>query len=120
VALGGPDNKVTVIWNPGLDGSNLRRRSLKSLDDGQGSVVLVNCGVEKLTFFDKVGMADNLDGYTPAYALKRAANGYIFQAFPNPSQIHVVRNGQMSLLETSDKRPPSVDAKRKIKKFVST
>jgi hypothetical protein len=111
----------TVILSPGLDGSNLRSLFTKGLDDGQGSVVLVNCGVERLTCFDKVGMADYLDAYLPAYTLlKRAANGFIFHAFPSPWQLHVVRNGQMGLLETSDKRPAFVDAERKIKNAPST
>lgn len=44
--------RLTVILNPGVDGSNLR--ALKGLDDKQGPLVLVNCGLDRLTIFDKV------------------------------------------------------------------
>lgn len=116
VGLNGPGGKrLTVILNPGIDVSNLR--SLKGLDDSRGNVLLLNCGVERMTFFDKVGMGDYLDGFKPAYSLKRAATGFIFRAYPSNWQLHVVQNGKMSLIHSMDKRPTFMEAEKKIKAF---
>lgn len=116
VGLNGPGGKrLTVILNPGIDVSNLR--SLKALDDTRGNVVLLNCGVERMTFFDKVGLGDYLDGFKPAYSLKRAATGFIFRAYPSAWQLHVVQNGKMSLIDSTDKRPSFMEAEKKIKAF---
>ena len=100
--------------NPGLDSSNFR--DLKSLDDGKLPIVLLNCNLERLSFLDKLGAADYLNGFQPAYYMKRASNGFLFRAYPREWELYTILQGkQMDLLESRQARYSFLEAEKKIK-----
>lgn len=79
---GVPAPSVSVLLNPSLDASNLK--GLKEFDDGSSPLILVNCALEKLTFLDKLGGLGKLvDGFRPAYVLKKVNNGWLMKSSPS-------------------------------------
>lgn len=58
----------TVLINAGVDGSTLRQVS--KLDNGSDIIVLLNCSLERLSYFSKLGMGHYLDSFQVAYSLK--------------------------------------------------
>ena len=71
---------VTLLGNSEIGNSALR--DLKELDDGRGRVVLFNVQLDRLSFFDKIGMPP-VDDVEPAYLLRRVgASGFVSREFP--------------------------------------
>ena len=71
---------VTLLGNSEIGCSALRE--LDRLDDGRGLLVLFNMQLDRLSFFDKVGMKP-LDDVEPAYLLRRVGAGaFVSRDFP--------------------------------------
>jgi hypothetical protein len=106
--------RLTVIINPGIDGTNLR--SLRDLDDGRGPVILVNCGLDRLSWLDKMGVGDYLDSFCEVYSLRRAGTGFVFRRFSGEWQLFVARGGEaLEMIESRPRKPSFVEAERRIK-----
>lgn len=60
-------------------------------------------------------MANYFDSFTPAYVLKRAANGYMLRTYPSEWSLFAVLGTSVKLVETSGVRPSYVEAEKKIK-----
>lgn len=72
------DGPHVAIANSEIDASALRK--LGTLDDG-GRVLIFNCNLGRLSFFDKMGMP-SLDDVEPAYLLRRQGAGFVSRQFP--------------------------------------
>ena len=71
---------VTLLGNSEIGCSALR--DLPSLDDGRGNVLLFNLPLDRLSFFDKIGMPD-LQDVVPAYLLRRVGtNALLSREYP--------------------------------------
>ena len=72
---------VTLLGNSEIGASALR--DLSGLDDGRGHLVLFNMQLDRLSFFDKIGMPP-IDDVEPAYLLRRVnAGGFVSREFPS-------------------------------------
>jgi len=77
-----PCAAINVILNPSLDLTNLKDVQ-KQFDDGKSPVVLWNCGVERMGFFDKMSMGGGtyIESYVPIYVLKNVGgNGFLYKS----------------------------------------
>eukprot|EP00966_Prymnesium_polylepis_P241854 5592924-Prymnesium_polylepis.1 len=71
---------VTAVGNSEVGCSALRE--LPRLDSGRGAVLLFNLPLDRLSFFDKIGMSP-LDDVEPAYQLRHAGRGaFIYREYP--------------------------------------
>ena len=95
---------VTVLGNSEIGCSALRE--LPSLDDGRGNVLLFNLPLDRLSFFDKIGMPD-LDDVVPAYLLRRVGtNALLSREYPAEYSAWGLQNdGSQPLLLTSQPEP---------------
>lgn len=71
---------VTLLANSEIGFSALRE--LKELDDGRGTLLLFNIPLDRLSFFDKLGVP-SLDDVEAAYQLRRGgAGGFVSREYP--------------------------------------
>jgi hypothetical protein len=72
---------VTLLGNSEIGCSALR--DLKQLDDGRGPLVLFNIPLDRLSFFDRIGLPD-LQDVAPAYLLRRiGTNALLSREYPD-------------------------------------
>lgn len=69
-----------------MDGSALRElpaleKEAAAALGGRPNVLLFNCALSRLSFFDKIGMA-SLDDVETAYVLRRVGSGFLSRVFP--------------------------------------
>ena len=100
---------VTVIGNSEIGCSALG--DFKQVVDGRGSEILFNLALDRLSFFDKLGLP-SFDEVEPAYLLRRvgastSAGGFVTRAFPG--EFHLWRANAEGELElaTSQAEPIS-------------
>ena len=117
---------MNVVLNPSLNASNLRGLQ-KQMDDGTSPLILVNCNLERLTFFDKLGSNSYLGGFTPAYVLKKVNNGFLFRRSHTApwDTFASFQDGQMGPYlaqidtKTGGARPKYLDVENKVKAAVA-
>lgn len=121
---GVPCPSVTVVLNPSLDVSNLGALQ-KDMDDGTSPLILINGNLEKLTFFDKLGIGKFVDGFKPCYVLKKVNNGFLFKASHTApwETFAIFQSASGPYLNTIDSvagaRPKYLDVETKVKAAVS-
>eukprot|EP00178_Gracilaria_changii_P000031 TRINITY_DN1001_c0_g1_i1.p1 TRINITY_DN1001_c0_g1~~TRINITY_DN1001_c0_g1_i1.p1 ORF type:complete len:294 (+),score=26.48 TRINITY_DN1001_c0_g1_i1:2374-3255(+) len=105
---------LLVLFNAGMDGSTLRQ--VKSLDSNDGSVVvLVNCGLDRLSWFAKRGFAKYIDEFIAAYYLKAVGNGWLLKIGTCPWRTFVQIGGKVKSINEADKKPNLVDVEQQIR-----
>lgn len=115
---------MNVVLNPSLDVSNLGQLQ-KTMDDGKSPLILINGAIEKLTFFDKMGIGKFVDGFKPAYVLKKVNNGFLFKpSHTAPWETFAIfQSASGPYLNTVDSvagaRPKYLDVENKVKAAVS-
>lgn len=89
---------------------------LKTLDDGSTRLLLFNCALDRLSFFDKFGLP-NLDDVEPAYLLRRAGTGYYSRQFPEDYALWrlAADGGQPALVGRQQGRFKPQDAEKGIR-----
>ena len=95
---------VTLLGNSEIGFSALR--DLPSLDDGRGPLLLFNLQLDRLSFFDKIGMPD-LQDVVPAYLLRRiGTNGLLNREYPGAYGVwRLQEDGSDPLLVSSQREP---------------
>ncbi|CAN8071543.1 unnamed protein product [Agarophyton chilense] len=106
--------RLLVLFNAGMDGGTLR--GVKTLDeDEDGVVVLVNCGLDRLSWFAKRGFADYIDGFKAAYYLKAVGGGWLFKSGAEPWRTFVRRGDALQTITASERKPRLVDVETQIR-----
>lgn len=100
---------VTLLLNAGVDGSTLQQ--VQQYDEHEdGVVVLLNCALDRVSWFAKMGFAKYLESYEPAYYLKViAAGGWLLKCGQAPWCVFVNSAEGPTLLEQMEDRPALVD-----------
>lgn len=115
-ALGG--RTVTVLLNAGVDADTLKQVREHDKDEG-GVVVLVNCGVERLSWFAKLGgFGEYIERFRPAYYLKNiAGNGWLLKKGTRPWMVFADagKGKGPDLVYEIEERPKIVDVEAEIR-----
>lgn len=110
------DNRtVTLLLNTGVDAKTLKQvRDFDTTDDGV--IVLVNCHLERVSWFAKIGFAKYIDSFVPAYYLKAIApGGWLLKTGEAPWTVYVNSAQDPVVLEQYENRPSLVDVEAKIR-----
>ena len=83
------DAQTTAVGNAEIGSSSLRE--LGKLDDGN-QMLLFNLGLDKLSFFDKLGMP-SLDDVEVGYVLRRVGPGFVSRQYPEEHALWKVESG---------------------------
>lgn len=99
---------VTIVLNAGVDKATLNQ--VRDLDEGERDVlVLVNCNLSSLSFFDKLGkkgFGKYIDQFTSVYYLKLFLGvGMLFKCAPEPWSAWAQRDDGCTLIEEFSSRP---------------
>lgn len=106
---------LLIMINAGVDAGTLRDVS-KYDTDQSAVVVLVNCGLDRLSWFAKRSFAGYIDSYASAYYLKNVAgNGWLFKCGNEPWSIYVEGAAGPRLVSQVEKKPKLFDVERQIR-----
>ena len=97
-------------------------KQVKEIDDGKSVIVLVNFNLERMTFFDRLGIGQYMDSFAPVYVMKKAANnsGYLYRSWPENWEIYAnIRGEKLIRIEDSTSRPKFLDVDSKIKSAIA-
>lgn len=98
---------LSVVLNAGVDAATLKQ--VKDLDDG-GRVVLLNCGLDRVSWFAKRALRGALDGFEEAYYLKPVAGaGWLLKCAPHPWRVFFPGEKGWEVLLEADERPKMSD-----------
>lgn len=112
--LGSSGRSLILLINAGVDASTLGQ--VQKLDDGKSAVILLNCGLGRVSWFSKMSFATYIDKYEPAYYLKLVAgNGWLLKNGPNPWRTYLEVPTGLSLVSESETRPKLVDVEADIR-----
>lgn len=106
---------ILVMINAGVDASTLR--DIPKYDtDMSAVVVLVNCGIDRLSWFAKRSFAGYIDTYKSAYYLKNVAgNGWLYKYGNTPWSVYVNSAAGPQLVSQAEKKPKMFDVERQIR-----
>lgn len=110
---------MTIVLNAGVDKTTLRQ--IKELDEGERDVlVLLNCNLSSLSFFDKLGGFGNyIDQFTSVYYLKLFLGvGMLFKCAPEPWSAWAQRDDGAVLVEEFPNRPESFKVEELLRRNV--
>lgn len=93
---------IAVVLNAGVDAATLRQAS----DIKAGRIVLVNCALDRLSWFDKRATRGAVDDFECAYYCKVVSGAGIFmRAAPTPWTAFVSSNEGWKVVLESEERP---------------
>lgn len=99
---------IVILMNAGVDASTLKH--VQNLDDGKAVMVLLNCGVDRISWFAKRSFASYINQYVAAYYLKAVVGcGWFFKQSPWPWATYVETSSGLKLLSNAERRPKFVD-----------
>lgn len=107
---------VTILMNAGVDAATLKQ--VQQYDVPEGITILVNCALDRVSWFAKLGFAKYIDSFAPLYYLKSIApNGWLIKAsaLSTAKWYLFLYDGQPVLLEQYDDKPSIVDAESKVR-----
>lgn len=103
-----------LLINAGVDGSTLRQ--VRDLDNGSDVVVLVNCNLDRLSFFTKLSVGRYIESFQIAYALKLVLGlGALLKRGSEKWKLYVLRAGECRLLEEFDEKPVAYKAEELVR-----
>lgn len=110
---------TTLLLNAGVDAATLRQvRALD--DDADGVVVLLNCGLERVSWFAKLGFAAYIDSFDAAYYLRAvAAGGWLFRRGGDAWMVVAGAADGARVVSTSARRPTLFEAEQQIRAAVA-
>jgi hypothetical protein len=112
--------RVAVLINAGVDKATLRQ--VPALDGGgRDTIVLVNCNLVSLSFFDKLGgFGTYIEQFRPVYYLKLFMGvGMLFKSEPEPWAAFAHRDGGAALIEEYPGRPEIVKVEQLLRRSVA-
>lgn len=106
---------VTLLLNTGVDPTTLRQiEQFDQRDDG--IVVLINCGLDRMSWWAKRGCAKYIDSFSTAYYLKIiASGGWLLKCGPAAWTVFLYRPEGPVVIEQCEDRPSLVDVEAKIR-----
>mmetsp|Transcript_422 Transcript_422/g.757 ORF Transcript_422/g.757 Transcript_422/m.757 type:complete len:83 (+) Transcript_422:2865-3113(+) len=82
-------------------------------------MILVNCGLDKLSFFDKLGSQQFLDKFREAFCLKQfGGSGFLFRVYPENWSVFKVSGNGVTLIQDFGSRPKPLEVEQLIKRAV--
>lgn len=116
----GPSSRcVTILMNAGVDAATLKQVSSYDVDQ-TGIVVLVNCNLERLSWFAKLGFAKYIESFAPAYYLKAIApGGWLQKCGDAPWTAYANFAEGPAIIQQYDARPSLVDVQARIRLAIS-
>lgn len=106
---------VTLLLNTGVDASTLKQ--IKQYDeDDDGVVVLINCALDRMSWFAKLSFAKYVDSFRPAYYLKViATGGWFIKSGMEPWTVFANSKEGPVLILQSEERPSLVDVEAMVR-----
>lgn len=105
---------LTMLINAGVDASTLKE--VRKLDNGSDIVVLLNCGLERVSWFAKLSFRDYIDEFVPLYYLKNVAgNGWLLKCGQDPWRAYIANDGHFQCVYEVSERPKIVDVEAEIR-----
>lgn len=106
---------VTVLLNSGVDVDSLKQ--VPAYDSEKGVVVLVNCALERVGWFARLGgFGEFVDGFEAAYYLKNmAGRGWLLKRGTGKWTVFVERKGGCEIVCEMQERPKMVDVEKEIR-----
>lgn len=105
---------VIALINAGVDIETLRQ--VRALEEEGAVLVLVNCGLERLSWLDKLRFGKYFDKFHVSYYLKRVGgNGWLLKCGEEPWAIWVDAPGGARLLAEREERFTLIQAEREVR-----
>jgi hypothetical protein len=110
---------VTILINAGVDASTLRQ--VKGLDNGDDIIVLVNCGLDRMSYFAKLGFAKYINAFEPIYFLKTfLGGGVLFKWARGPWRAYAAGiQGGTNLVQEFSEKPAMYEVEEIIRSAAS-
>lgn len=106
---------ITILLNAGVDASTLRQIPKYDTHEG-GIVVLLNCALERVSWFSKLGFAQYLDAFSPVYYLKQVPPaGWLLKCAPAPWTVFLQNQDKLVVVQKTDQRPSFVDVQNLVR-----
>lgn len=107
---------VTILLNAGVDASTLKQIQKYDVHEN-GIVVLVNCALDRVSWFAKLGFAKYIDSFSEAYYLKQVPPaGWLLKCAPAPWTVFVQRGNTLTAVQETEARPSIVDVQSTVRK----
>lgn len=116
---------VSLLLNAGVDAATLKQIQKFDDNDQKSVIVLVNCALDRVSWFAKIGFAKYLDSFQTAYSLKSIAPaGWLLKCGSAPWTAFVNAEdagaGTAVVVQQFETRPSVVDVEAKIRLYVSS
>lgn len=96
--------RVMVLINAGVDAATLRQ--VRDIEDDADVIVLLNCGLDRLSFFARLGFGDYFDSFETAYYLKVFPGmGYLYKVGRQPWRALVMTSSGLAVAKEYDVKP---------------
>lgn len=107
--------QVTILLNAGVDASTLKQIQKYDVNEN-GIIVLVNCALDRVSWFAKLGFAKYIDSFSEAYYLKQVPPaGWLFKCAPEPWTVFVQQKSMMKTVQETVERPSLIDVQSKVR-----
>ena len=113
------DKPCMLLINAGVDASTLRQVEVLEKDvlPNGGVVVLLNCGLDRVSWLAKMGFARYLDSFEPAYYLKNVAGmGWLLKDGDGTWKVFINTSDGVVLVNTLLSRPKMVDVESMVRR----
>lgn len=113
---------VTMLINAGVDAGTLKQTQEYEREEREKMevIVLVNCGLERVSWFAKVGFAKYLESFEAAYYFKViAAGGWLLKCGVAPWTVFAALPKGIEVLDQVEKRPSLVDVEAQVRVAVA-
>lgn len=105
---------VSLLINAGVDMDTLNQ--VKALQDSKGFTILLNCGLERLSWLDKLRLGKYFDSFEVLYCLKRVGgSGWLFKCGREDWGLWVDTPKALKLLSISKDRPKIFDVEQQVR-----
>lgn len=107
--------QVTILLNAGVDASTLKQIQKYDTDE-KGIIILVNCALDRVSWFAKLGFAKYIDSFSEAYYLKQVPPaGWLLKCAPEPWTVFVQQGSILKTVQETVTRPSLIDVQSKVR-----
>lgn len=112
---GAQGRPLLIMINAGVDASTLG--DVKGFDTNKkGIVILLNCGLDRLSWFAKLSFAKYIESYEPVYYLKNiGGNGWLLKNGVGPWRVFVEGANGIELVSEEELKPSLVDVEAQVR-----
>lgn len=110
---------VTILINAGVDASTLKQIQKYDVNE-DGIVILVNCALDRVSWFAKLGFAKYIDSFSEAYYLKQVPPaGWLIKCAPEPWTVFVQQGDGLKAVQETTERPSLMEVQSTVRLNVS-